>query len=123
MRLPFEQAAESIGAKHLEETDQDITVVLAYKTHPVDGSIQERLDLVHIKFQQAVLPFIGQFGLGLPQQGGDIVLQGAFHSALVIDEMYIVVPQHNIPALEIAEHKILMIYMRKIIAQRFELIY
>ncbi len=122
MRLAFEEPAEAIGAQHLQQTDQHIAVVLADETRSVDLLVEDVFHAIHIVFQQPILPGVGQFCLCLPEQGRDVVLQGPFHPALEIDEMDAVIIEHDVAALKVAEHKIFVIDMRDVGAQRFEVI-
>src|SRR5580692_2395228 len=105
MRFSFEETPEAISAQYLQEPDQHIAIVLSDEPDPVYLFDQYPFDGIHIIFQQTVFPGIGQLGFGLPEQAGDIVLQGALHSALVIDEMYFAGPEHDIAALEVPEHE------------------
>src|SRR6185437_6980169 len=66
MSLPLEKPSESVGSQHLQKTDQDIPVVLTDEPDPVDLFIQYFFHDVHIVFEQAVFPPVGQFRFGLP---------------------------------------------------------
>src|ERR1700761_7891501 len=122
MRLPFKKPPESIGAQHLQKPDKHIPVILAHETNPVDLLVEDALYDIHIAFEQSVFPLARKLGLGLPEYGGDVVLQSPLHAALEIDKIDMIVSQHDIPALKIPEHKILVIDMREIRAQRFEIV-
>ncbi len=50
-----------------------------------------------------------QIGLGVEQQGSDVILQSALASALVIEEERIAIPQHYIARLEVAIQKVLAV--------------
>jgi len=122
LRLALEEPPETISAQHLQQADEHIAVVLRGEDDFIHRVLENKVGLIDVIIQQALLPVVGQFGPGLPEQGSHIVLQGAAHAALVIDEMYFIVFHHNVPALEIAEHKVFVLGMRKVSAQRFKIV-
>src|SRR6201996_463718 len=111
MRLPLKKASEPICAQHLKKTDKHVAVILTHETYAVDLFVEYSLHDIHIVFEQLVLPLARKLGLGLPEHGGDIVLQSPLHAALEIDKMDPLVLEHDIPALKIPEHKIFVIDM------------
>src|SRR5688500_3708921 len=57
MCFSFEQATEAVSPEYLQQADQDITIILAYKAAALNRLFQQLINKIHIVFKQTVLPF------------------------------------------------------------------
>ena len=103
VRFLFEIATETVGSQHLQGAEQDEMAQLAEEIVAVYRLVlAECLDVF---VQQLFAQAFRITGLGLPEEGGHIVKERAFASALEIDEPRFTVLDHDIPALEVSVHE------------------
>jgi hypothetical protein len=105
MGLAFVEAAETVGAESLHDADVDVGVVMADEGFAVHGDkFFERAKIVVEK----LLAKVGRkIGFGVVEERGDVVLQGAFAAALVVDKIGLAIAEHDVAGLKVAIEKII----------------
>ena len=105
MGFAFVEAAEAVSAEGLHDADVNVGVVMTDESFAVDGDkFFERAKIVVEK----LLAEVGwKIGFGVVEERGDVVLEGAFAAALVVDEIRLAVAEHDVARLEVAVEKII----------------
>ena len=103
MRLAFVEAAKAVSTEGLHDADVDVGVVMLEEGFAVDVDVMgERIEIV---IEELLAEFGWEIGLGVVEERGDVVLEGAFAAALVIDEIGLAVAEHDVAGLEVAIEK------------------
>ena len=84
VRLALVESAETVGAQRLHDADVNVGVVVLHECVAVD--VDEVAEAVEIVVEQLLAQLRRQVGLAVVEQRGDVVLQGAFAAALVVEE-------------------------------------
>ena len=103
--FPLVKAAETVGAEGLHDADVHVGVVVAQEDFAIERD--EAGKAVEIVIEELLAKFGGQVGFGVVEERGDVVLQGAFAAALIVDEEGIAVAQHDVAGLEVAIEKVI----------------
>lgn len=121
MGFAFVEAAETVSAEGLHDADVDVSVVMADESFAVDGNkFFERAKIVVEK----LLTEIGrEIGFGVVEERGDIVLEGAFAAALVVDEIRLAVAEHDVAGLEVTVEKIIARGAEKKVGEAAEIVF
>src|SRR5271157_1935187 len=98
------KAAKTVGAQGLQQADIDVGVVEVQEGIAVQ--IEKRGQPVEISVQKLLAELRRQVGFGVEQQRGDVVLQGTFAAALIVNEEWLPIPQNHVAGLEIAVEKV-----------------
>ena len=101
--LLLEVSAEAVGAQHLQGAEEDEVAQLGVEVGFVHGLVLAQG--VDVFGQQLLAEALGIVGLGLPEEGGDVVVDGALAPALEVDEPGFAVAYHHVAALEVAIHE------------------
>ena len=105
VNFAFVESAEAVGAQRLHDADVNVGVVVMHEGFALE--IEEAAQRIEIVVEQLLAQFRRQVGLGVVEKRGDVVLQRAFASALVVDEIGLAVAQHDVARLKVAiEEKI-----------------
>ena len=104
--LALVEAAEPVSAQRLHDADVDESVVVAQKFFAIEADVFRQL--VEVVVEQLLAEFGRQVGFRIVEQRGDVVLQRAFASALVVDEIGLAVDQHYVAGLEVAVEKVIL---------------
>ena len=100
VRLAFVEAAKAVSTEGLHDADVDVGVVMLEEGFAVDVDVMgERIEIV---IEELLAEFGWEIGLGVVEERGDVVLEGAFAAALVIDEIGLAVAEHDVAGLEVA---------------------
>src|SRR5579863_4100126 len=121
MGFAFVEAAEAVGAEGLHDADVNVGVVMADEGFAINGDkFFERAKIIVEK----LLAEIGrEIGFGVVEERGDIVLEGAFAAALVVDEIRLAVAEHDVAGLEVAVEKIIARGAEKKIGEAAEVVF
>ena len=101
--LLLEVTAETIGTQHLHGAEQYEVAKLGIEISLVHGLVLAQG--VDVFLQQLLAQAVGIVCFGLPQEGGNVVVDRTFASALEVDEPRLAVLYHNVTALEVAVHE------------------
>ena len=98
--LAFEEAAVAVGAEHLQGPEEDKEAEM-----PAENGLRDvriRGQGFPVSGDHLLLEILGILRPGLPDEGGEVVVDWATAAALVVDEAGLSILEHNIPGLEIA---------------------
>src|SRR5438270_917045 len=105
MHLAFEKAAIAVGGECLHDADVNEAVVVAQEGFAVEAD--EGRERVEIVIEKPLAKIGREVGLGVEEKRGDVVLQGAFAAALIVNEIGQAVAQHDVARLKIAIEEII----------------
>src|SRR5262249_22304827 len=100
MDFTLVESTEAVGAQRLHDADVDVGVVVLHEDFALD--VKKAGQRIEVVVEQLLPQIRGKIRLGVVQERGDIVLQSAFASALVIDKIRLAVAQHDIARLKVA---------------------
>src|SRR5882762_1997266 len=106
MSFALIKAAETIGPQRLQNAGIDVGIVVLHE-HFV-AKFNEAGKRVQIVIEQLLTQLWRQVGLGVVQERSDVILQGAFAAALIVQEKWQAVAQHNVARLEVAIQKVIV---------------
>src|SRR6266478_4216697 len=89
MSFAFVEAAKTVGAQCLQDADVNIGVVVPQESFAV--YLDKAGKAVEIMIEELLAELGREVGLGIVQERGDVVLQSAFASALIVDKKGIAV--------------------------------
>ena len=121
MGFAFVEAAETVSAEGLHDADVDVGVVIAQEGFAIDGD--EFFEGAKIVVEKLLAKFGGEIGFGVVEERGDVVLQGAFAAALVVDEIGLAVAEHDVAGLEVAVEKIIARGAEQKIGEAIEIVF
>ena len=121
MGLAFIEAAIAIGTHGLHDAYEDEGVIVLRETFAFHR--YELGESIQVEFQPLLAQFERQISLGIEEQRGNVVLQGAFAASLVIDEPGTAVPYHDVPGLEITVEKMIAVSLQQEIREHLEVIF
>ena len=98
------EAAESVGAKGLHDAHINVGVVVMQEGGAIER--EEIGEAVEIGVEELLAERGRKIGLGIVEQGSDVVLEGAAAASLIVDEEGVAVDEHDVAGLEIAVEKI-----------------
>ena len=119
--LALVKAAKAVRAQCLHDADVDIGVIVLHEF--IAAGIVEGGKFVEIVVEQLLPQFRRQIGLGVVEQGSDIVLQRAFAAALIVEKERMSVAQHDISRLEIAIHEVVAIRAQQEFRETAEIVF
>src|SRR6266850_2173163 len=105
MSLALIKAAKAVSAQCLQDADVNIGVVVAQEGAAVQ--LDETGKPFEIVIEKLLTELGRQVGFGIVQERGDVVLQGAFAPALIVDKKGIAVAQKDVAGLEVAVEKVI----------------
>ena len=105
MHFAFEKAAIAVGAKCLHDADVNEAVVVAQEGFAVE--VDEGRERIEIVIEKPLAKIGREVGLGVEEKRGDVVLQGAFAAALIVNEIGQAAAQHDVARLKIAIEEII----------------
>ena len=94
MRFALIKAAKAIGAQCLHDADVNVGIVVLHEYLTL--KLDETGKLVDVVIEQLLAQFRRQIGLSIVQKRSDIVLQRASAAALIIQEKWVAVAQHDV---------------------------
>ena len=77
---------------------------------------------IKVFVDQEVAHFVGEVGRGLPEERGNIVIDGAFATSLEVDEVWLAIFQHDIARLEVTIEKSILLVLEEVIRQTLEVL-
>ncbi len=101
----FVKTAKAVGAQGLHDANVNVGIKVLKESSAVE--LDEAGKPVEIMIKELLAEFGGQVGLGIVQKRSDVVLQGAFAAALIVDKKGIAVLQHDVAGLEVAVEKVI----------------
>ena len=101
----FVEAAETVGAESLQDADVDVSVVKAEEGIAVD--VNKFFQGTEIIVEELLAEIGREVGFGVVEERGDVVLEGAFATALVVDEIRLAVAEEDVAGLKIAVEEII----------------
>jgi hypothetical protein len=121
MGFAFVEAAKAVGAEGLHDTDENVGVVILEKGFAIE--LDKTGEAVEIVIEELLAKFGGQVGFGVVEKRGDVILQGAFAAALIVDEKGIAVAEHDVAGLEIAIEEIIARGAEEEISEAAEIVF
>ena len=97
--LSLEEAPVAVGAHRLHDPHEHVSAVVLAKGVPVHRQVA--LQGVQVVDEELLPHGLREGGLGVVQEGRDVVLQRSLPPALVVDEPGLAVAQHDVPRLEV----------------------
>jgi predicted nucleotidyltransferase len=116
----FVEAAEAVSAEGLHDSDVDVGVVIAQEGFAIDGD--KFFERAKIVIEKLLAEIAREIGFGVVEKRGDIVLEGAFAAALVVDEIGLAFAKHDVTRLKIAIEKIVARGAEKKIGEAAEIL-
>ena len=77
---------------------------------------------IEIFVDEEVAHLVGEVGRGLPEEGSDIVIDGASATSLEVDEVWLAVFQHDIARLEVTIEEGILLVLEEVIRQTLEVL-
>src|SRR6266850_6169284 len=121
MSLPLIKAAKAVSAQCLQDADVNVGIVVAQEGFAVQ--LDEAGKPVEIVIEELLTELGRQVGLGVVQERGDVVLQSALASALIIHKKGIAVAQQDVAGLEVAVEKVIARSAQKKFRQTAEIVF
>src|SRR6202521_4665705 len=125
MLFTLVEAAKSIGAQGLHDTNVNVGIVMLHEHGAIE--IEETGQAVEIVIEQLLSQIWRQVGLGIVQKRNNIVLQRAFAAALIVQEEWLVFvqtfAQHDVAGLEIPIEKIIAAGAQQQFRQAAEIVF
>ena len=121
MGFAFVEAAEAVGSEGLHDANVDVRIKVLEEGGAVElDEIGERVEIV---IEELLAEFGGKIGFGVVEERGDVVLEGAFASTLVVDEKRIAVTEEDIAGLEVAIEEVVARGGEKKIGEAAEIVF
>src|SRR5437899_1404877 len=105
MSPAFEETAKTVSTEGLHDADVNVGVVVAEESFAIERD--EAGKPIEIMIEELLAKIGREVSLGVIQERSDVILQGAFATALVVDKKGITVAQHDVAGLEVAVEKII----------------
>src|SRR3989441_7149757 len=105
MSPAFEETAKTVSTEGLHDADVNVGVVVAEESFAIERD--EAGKPIEIMIEELLAKIGREVSLGVIQERSDVILQGAFATALVVDEEGIAVAQHDVAGLEVAVEKVI----------------
>jgi len=101
----FVKTAETVSAEGLQDADVDIGVVIAQESLAIDRN--EICEGTQIIVEKMFAEIGREIGFAVIKERGDVVLEGAFAAALIVEEIRLAIAEHDVAGLKIAIEKII----------------
>src|SRR5260370_42116193 len=105
MRSGLVKAAKTVGGERLQDANVDVGVVVAQEGFAIES--HETREPVKIMIEKLLAEVRREIGLGIVQQRGAVVLEGAFAAALIAHEKGVAVAQQDVAGLEVTLKKVI----------------
>lgn len=105
MGLAFVEAAKTVGAESLQDANVNESVVVTEKGFAIERD--ETGEAIEIVIEELLAKFRREIGFGVVEERANVILQGAFAAALIVDEERIAVAKEDVARLEIAIEEII----------------
>lgn len=105
MDFAFVEAAETVGAEGLHNANVNVGVIKTEEGFAIDREVRGEGAKIIV---EKLLAKVGrEVGFGVVEERGDVVLEGAFTAALVVNEIRLAIAEHNVAGLEVAIEEII----------------
>ena len=121
MRFLFEVTSESVSSQYLKGAEKYKQAELVFKICGIHRAISLKSLAIH--FSQFPAKIVGKVGLGLPEEGSNVIEHRPATSALKVDEAGRFLPDHHVAALEIAVHESTGRSLSECVGHPFEVIF
>src|SRR5260370_13584981 len=121
MSLALVKSAKAISAQRLEDADVDVCVVELQKCFALHAG--ETGKLFDVEIEQLLAQLRRQIGLGIVEQGSDVVLKRPLAPTLIVDKKRLPAVYHDVPGLEIAVEEIVAVGAQQEICQALEIVF
>src|SRR5216684_2208959 len=121
MSLALVKSAKAISAQRLEDADVNVCVVELQKCFALHAG--EAGKLFDVEIEQLLAQLRRQIGLGIVEQGSDVVLKRPLASALIVEKKRLPVNEHDVAGLEIAVKEIVAVGAQQEICQALEIVF
>ena len=121
MRPAFVKAAETVGTEGLEDADVNVRVVVLEEGVAVDfGKFGDAIEIV---IEKLLAEFGREVGLCVEKERGQVVLEGAFAAALVVEKIWFAVAEHDVAGLEVAIEEKIAFRTEKKLGEALEIVF
>src|SRR5215469_4496199 len=100
VHLALVESAKTVGPQRLHDADINVSVVVVQERLALN--VCEALESVQIMVEQLLSQLRRQVSLRVEQQRGDVILQRALASALIVEKVRLPIPEHDVTRLKIA---------------------
>src|SRR5260370_24041039 len=121
MSFALVKSAKATSAQRLEDADANVCVVELQKCFAFHAG--ETGELFDVEIEQLLAQVRRQNGLGIVQQGSDVVLKRPFAAALIVQEKWLAVAQQDVAGLEIAVEEIVAVGAQQEICKALEVVF
>src|SRR6266851_325180 len=105
MSPAFEETTKTVSAEGLHDADVNVGIVVAEESFAIERDKAGKP--VEIVIEELLAQIGREVGLGVVQERSDVVLEGTFAAALIVNEEGVAVAQHDVAGLEVAVEKII----------------
>jgi hypothetical protein len=105
MGSAFIEAAKAVSAEGLHDSNINVGVVILEESFAIE--LDEAGEAVEKVIEELLAEFGRQVGLGVVEERGDVVLESAFATALIVDEKGIAIAEHDVAGLEVAIEEVI----------------
>jgi hypothetical protein len=105
MGFAFIEAAKAVSAEGLHDSNINVGVVILEESFAIE--LDETGEAVEKVIEELLAEFGRQVGLGVVEERGDVVLESAFATALIVDEKGIAIAEHDVAGLEVAIEEVI----------------
>src|SRR5260370_13301227 len=105
MRSALVKAAKTVGAERLQDANVDVGVVVAQEGFAIESD--ETREPVKIMIGKLLAEVRREIGLGIVQQRGDVILEGAFAAGFIVHEKGIACAQQDAAAMQVPIKKVI----------------
>src|SRR5712692_7223576 len=121
MSFAFVKPAKAISAQGLRDANVNVGIVVLHEHFAL--KLDEISQPGDVTIKQFLAQFRRQIGLGIVQKRSDIVLQRAFAAALIIQEKWLAVSQHDVARLEITIEEVIAVGAQQELNQAAEIVF
>ena len=121
MSFALIKTAKPISAQRLHDAHVNVGIVVAHEAFA--PKLDKIAKPVNVKIQQLLAQFRRQIGLRVIQERSDVVLQRAFAAALIIQEEWMAVAQHDVARLKIPVEKVIEVRGQQKLRQPAEVVF
>src|SRR5256885_1856634 len=121
MGAAFVKPAETIGAERLKNSGVDISIVMLEKSVAIDLGVFG--DAIEIVIEKLLAEFGREVGLCVEEERGQVVLECAFATALIVEKIRFAVAKHDVAGLEVAVEEKIAFGTEKKLGEAFEIVF
>src|SRR5256885_3823712 len=121
MGAAFVKTAETVGTERLKNSGVDVSIVVLEKSVAIDLGVFG--DAIEIVIEKLLAEFGREIGLCVEEERGQIVLECALATALIVEKIRLAVAKHDVAGLKVAVEEKIAFGAEKKLGETLEIVF